>query len=58
MEVLEAESDRLASVVQKIQDDEIAIFDSFEIEETETKIEELFESDDTLGNILDTLRKD
>jgi len=57
MEISGAESDKLTSVVQKVQADKV-IDDGFEIEETETKIEELFESDDTLGNILDQLRKD
>jgi hypothetical protein len=58
MEISGLESDRLTSVAQKVQADKVIIVDGFEIEETETKIEELFESDDTLGNILDQLRKD
>jgi hypothetical protein len=58
MEVLEEESDRLASVVQKVQNDEVTISDDLGIEETETSIEELFDSDDALGNIIDQLRKE
>jgi len=58
MEILEAEGERLVNVVQKIKDNENLSTDVSVIEETETKIEELFDSDDALGNLLDKLKKD
>jgi len=56
-EILEKESERLATVAKKAQivDDNIEPFD---IEQTETQIEDLFESDDTLGDILKNIEKE
>ncbi len=51
-EILEEESERLASVVGKIHEDvELPNIDAA-IDGTETSIEDLFEGDDTLGNLL------
>lgn len=56
-EILEKESERLASVAKKAQsvDDVIDISD---IDQTETQIEDLFESDDSLGDMLKNLEKE
>jgi protein gp37 len=56
-EILEKESERLAAVAKKAQSVDNVI-DVSEIEETETKIEDLFDSDDSLGDILKNLEKD
>ena len=52
-EILEAESERLARVAEKVKADsgDVADVDAV-IEGTETKVEDLFESDDTLGDLL------
>jgi hypothetical protein len=59
MEIMEKESKRLASVVQKLEENQIPNIDSdLEIDGTETKIEELFDSDDTLGSLMKKLEKE
>ena len=56
-EILETESERLAAVAKKAQsvDNNIDISD---IEETDIQIEDLFDSDDSLGDMLKNLEKD
>ena len=56
-EILEKESERLAAVAKKAQsvDNNIDISD---IEETDIQIEDLFDSDDSLGDMLKNLEKD
>ena len=56
-EILEQESERLASVSEKAKIAEIN-FDDIDIDDTDTKIEDLFESDDTLGNLLKSIEKE
>lgn len=53
-EVLEQESERLATVAAKLHDEKNEV-DDFDIDETETDIEELFEGEDTLGDMLKKL---
>lgn len=56
-EILEKESERLASIAKKAQivaDD----IEPFDIDQTETQIEDLFESDDALGDMLKNLEKE
>jgi len=57
MEIMEKESERLASVAEKLSESDAQLGD-IEIDETETKIEDLFESDDSLGTLLNNLKKD
>ena len=54
-EIVEAESERLASVVKKMQADDDIELDEISIDETETSIEDLFDGDDTLGDMLQKL---
>lgn len=57
-EILEAESERLAKVAEKIKNiEEIADVDAA-IEGTETTVEELFESDDTLEKLIGDMGKE
>jgi hypothetical protein len=57
-EILEEESERLSQVAQKITDDqEILDFDEA-IDNTDTTVEDLFESDDTLGDLIENLGKE
>lgn len=59
MEILEEESERLASVVEKMKKPETQNIDpNFEIEGTETKIEDLFDSEDALGSLLKNIKKE
>jgi len=57
-EILEEESDRLARVTEKLHDDSLIENIDEEIENSETIIEDLFESDDTLGKLLGEMRKE
>jgi hypothetical protein len=56
-EILEAESERIFRVAEKARADSQADYTE-EIENTETKIEDLFDSDDTLGSLLKNVEKD
>jgi hypothetical protein len=56
-EILEEEGDRIASVAEKAKTAEINI-DEIDIDDTDTKIEDLFDSDDTLGNLLKSIEKE
>lgn len=59
MEIMEKESERLASVVQKLEEDQsLKITAEHEIENTETKIEDLFDDEDTLGSLMKNLEKE
>lgn len=58
MEISEEESERLASVVKKLEESEIQNIDLADIEDTETMIEELFESEDALGSLMQNLEKE
>jgi hypothetical protein len=59
MEIVEKESEILSSVVKKLEEDQVLNIDSdLEIEGTETKIEELFDSGDTLGSLMKNLEKE
>lgn len=55
-EVLEQESERLAAVAEKLHDGKVDLED-FDIDKTETDIEELFEGEDTLGDMLKKLEE-
>jgi hypothetical protein len=56
-EILEQESERIASVAEKARIAEVNLGD-IDIDDTDTKIEDLFESDDTLGNLLKSIEKE
>ena len=57
-EILEAETERLSRVAEKVHDDDDGFIDVDKaIEETETNIEDLFEGDDTLGQLIDDLNE-
>lgn len=56
-EILEEESDMLASVAKKAKTAEVDLGD-IDIDDTDIKIEDLFDSDDTLGNLLKTIEKE
>lgn len=57
-EILEAESERLSKVLEKAKSANVILDPTREIEETNTKIEDLFEGDDTLGDLLKSVGKD
>lgn len=57
-EVLEEESERLARVAEKIRHDEEVIDVDSAIDGTETTVEELFESADTLEKLMGDLGKE
>lgn len=56
-EILEQESERIASVAKKAKTSEVSLED-IDIDDTDTKIEDLFDSDDTLGNLLKSIEKE
>ena len=59
MEFLEEESVRLARMVNKVKSEELPEPNSIEeIEKTEIKVEDLFDSDDTLGSLLKNTDKE
>ena len=59
MEILEKESERLSSVIEKLHDPENENLDlDSEIDGTETKIEDLFDSEDALGSLINNIEKE
>jgi hypothetical protein len=57
-EILEAETERLAQVAQKITEDQEFVDLDEAIDNTDTTVEDLFESDDTLGDLIENLGKE
>jgi len=57
-EILEKESERLAFVAEKVRRTEYILDSDEAIEGTEVEVEELFESDNTLGDLLKNLDKE
>jgi len=55
-EILEKESERLAAIAKKAKT--VEEVESFDIDQTETKIEDLFDSEDSLGDILKNIEKE
>jgi hypothetical protein len=57
-EILESESERLSQVAEKIHEGEEILDIETSIDNTDTTVEDLFESDDTLGDLLGNLGKE
>lgn len=59
MEFVEEETERLTSMVNKIKNEEVFNTNSIEeIEKTEINIEDLFDGNDSLGNLLKNIDKE
>jgi hypothetical protein len=56
-EIMEKESERLGAVVDKIVENDLDDVE-YDIEDTNTQIEDLFEGDDSLANLLNLLEEE
>lgn len=57
LEIMEAESERLLSIAEKLNNVKISEKD-LDLDNAEVKIEDLFKSNDVMGELLNSLEKD